>query len=632
MDNNYLPSSQKDQHKFVPKNLSWQLRVKKSLKAFQKTVPLLYLSCALFGIFVYLSKQSSPKDSSSTADNFQYDDSSYRQDANSYVDPYALTSLKKPTLFEEFPFESDVSMLPIAPYAHVQEKLDFRSTMAVYLETIKTYVLKSTSGSSNQQPPVFNFNWKDFVDLNILKPLLEEKPNCFRIGALGATTRIPWPSCLDEPKNLGFVFINPSLQPETEFRLSIRGKSYLFTAAPLPNKLIFLAGELAFVTKVGKKLGLDENTMIDEYVQRKMKDTGTSQDQIIRTPVDPNDELNGIAEALKRDLINFNVDKGKHVSVDKTSFSVQSSKEKSQLANAARHHDNRHFRNVLIKSKDGNWVSEEEYDWRFFNKKLNNLNKKKSLHSVVENYLQLCTNLGITTWLAEESLISWSYNGLIGPWQDTVRFELPAADISRIANSFNYSLVISDPRNGTGNYLIDISPWYLERARYNDGGAAPDVVDGRIIDTNTGLYIELVGVINAPKVPKDIALKSNSDKISDYVVTGNGNFWYLPSLLPLNKTLYEGKLANVPKTIPDEYLEIPSGYNFKDHLRLFVDDTKCTYVPEEEKVKFDQTYIGCCHDNLIWKDYNSTKFATLKFLQMKGDPLNVADETDINFD
>lgn len=623
-------SASKEDYKFVPKNLSLEIRIKKALKTFQKFVPVLYLICLIFAIFVYLSKNKS-KDSYKV-DNFQFDDS-YKLDTNNYVDPYALTSLKKPTMFEEFPFESGVSVLPIAPYEHIQETLDFRATMAIYLETIKTYVQKSTSGSSSQQPPVFNFNWKDFVDLNILKPLLDEKPNCFRIGALGATTRIPWSNCLDEPKNLGFVFINPSLQPETEFRLSIRGKSYLYTAAPLPNKLIFLAGELAFVTKVGKKLSLDESTMIDEFVQRKMKEhQGTTQDLIVRAPIDPSDELKGISESLKRDLINFNVDKTDKVNVDKSAFSVSSSKEKSQLANTARHHDNRHFRNVQIKSRDGNWVSEEQYDWRFFNKKLNNLNKKKSLHSVVENYLQLCTNLGITTWLADMSLTSWNSNGLIGPWEDTVRFELPAADLARIANSFNYSLVISDPRNGTGNFLIDVSPWYLERARYNDGGAAPDAVDARVIDTRTGLYIELVGAIDAPRVPTDLAEKTKSTKLSDYVVTGRGNFWYLPSLLPLNKTVYEGKLTNVPKVIPDEYLTIPSGYNFKDHLRLFVDENKCVYVPEEEKVKFDQTYIGCCHDNQIWKDYNSTKFATKKFLELKGKPLNVADETDINFD
>jgi len=638
MDNDYLPPIEKE-HKFIPKNLSWQIKLKRSLKSFQKTtVPLLYLISVLFGIFVYVSKNSNATDKHGDVDvdifqadsDVKFDDSSY---SNAYVDPYALTSLKKPTMFEEFPFDSDVSMLPIAPYKHVQEKLDFRSTMAIYLETIKTYVHKSTSGASNQQPPVFNFNWKDFVDLNILKPLLEEKPNCFRIGALGATSRIPWENCLDEPRNLGFVFINPSLQPETEFRLSIRGKSYLYTAAPLPNKLIFLAGELAFVTKVGKKLGLDENTMIDEYVQRKIKETSVSQDQIIRTPIDPSDELNGISTALKRELINFNVDKNDRVNVDTNSFSIPSNKEKSILANEARHNDDRHFRDVMIKSRDGNWVSEEQYDWRFFNKKLNNLNKKKSLHSIVENYLQLCTNLGLVTWLAEESLTSWAYNGLIGPWEDTVRFELPAADLARIANSFNYSLVVADPRNGTGNFLIDISPWYLERARYNDGGAAPDAIDGRIIDTKTGLYIELVGVIQAPRIPSDLSEKLNDKKLSNFAVTGRGNFWHLPSLLPLNRTLYEGKLTNVPKTIPEDYGgKIPQGYVFKDHLRLFVDDKKCAYVPEEEKLKFDQTYIGCCHDNSIWKDYNSTKFATQKFMEMKGHPVNVLDETDINFD
>lgn len=615
--------------RFVPSNMSWQIRFKRALHAFQLSVPYWYLISLLFAIFVYVSKRSSST-LLNDVDMISFDDK-YEQDPG-YVDPYALTSLKKPTLFEEFPYQMDTTVLPIAPYKHVQERLDFRATTAIYLESIKNFVQKSVSNGGGIQPPVFNFHWKDFVDLNILKPLLEEKPNCFRIGALGSTSRIPWANCLDEPQNLGFVFITPSLEPESEFRLSIRGKSYLYTAAPLPNKLIFLAGELAFVTKTGKRLGLDENTMIDEYVQRKLKEHGSlTQQQIIKAPINPVHEITGISQTLNRELINFEAGKIFGVDLDVGSFNVQSTKEKAQLANAARHHDDRHFRNVQIKTKDGKWASEEDYDWRFFNKKLNNLNKRKALHGVVENYLQLCTNLGINTWLAGESLTSWQYNGLIGPWEDTIKFELPAADLARVANSFNYSLIVADPRNGTGSYLVDISPWYLERARYNDGGAAPDVADGRIIDTKTGIYIELSGVIQAPRVPAELIQRTKDDALSQYVVTGRGNFWYLPELLPLNRTLYEGKISNVPQTIPSEYRSHPDNYVFRDHLRLFVDEKKCSYVPEEEKEKFDQTYIGCCHDNAIWKEYNSTKFATLKFMEVNGKPLNVIDEVDIDF-
>jgi hypothetical protein len=618
------------EHKLVPKNLSWALRTKKAYRLFKRTIPFWYLLSALFAVFVYITKGA---DISllSDVETIIFEDK-YEQET-SYTDRHAFTSLKKPTLFEDFPYDVDTTVLPIAPYRHVQDKLDLRATIVIYLETLKTFVRKATSaGGSGTQPPVLNFHWKDFVDLNILKPLLQEKPNCFRIGALGSTSRIPWSNCLDEPQNLGFVFITPSLEPETEFRLSIRGKSYLYTAAPLPNKLIFLAGELAFVTKIGKRMGLEEGTMIDEYVQRKMIEQQTlTQEQIMKLPINPSDEIDNISKALGRGLINFESEKTIQTNVDKSLFQVQSTKEKAQLANAARHNDDRHFRNVMIKSKDGKWASEEFYDWRFFNKKLNNLNKRKALHGVVENYLQLCSNLGISTWVSSESMTSWKYNGLIGPWEDTVRFELPAADLARIANSFNYTLIVSDPRNGTGSYLIDISPWYLERARYHDGGASPDIADGRVIDLRTGVYVELFGAIRAPRVPEKLMEVAKTSDVSEFVITGKGNFWYLPDLLPLNRTLYEGKQANVPKTFPTDSPLPPENYVFRDHLRLFVDEKKCTYVPEEEKEKFDLTYIGCCHDDLIWKEYNSTKFATAKFLEVDGSPINVADEVDMHF-
>lgn len=616
--------------KFVPNSLSWKIRAKKAYNTFRKTVPFWYAVSFCFGLFVLLSRRSSTSPLNNV-ETIEFDDK-YELDI-SYVDPYAHTSLKKPTLFEEFTFAADTTVLPIAPYMHVQDRLDFRATTTIYIEAIKNFVQKTTSNSgAGTQPPVFNFHWKDFVDLNILKPLIEEKPNCFRIGALGSSSRIPWSSCLDEPQNLGFVFITPSLEPETEFRLSIRGKSYLYTAAPLPNKLIFLAGELAFVTNIGKRLGLDEGTMIDEYVQRKLvANPALTQEQIIKAPVNPVNEIDNIAEILNRGLINFAAEKKQFIDVDRNLFNTQLSKEKSALANSARHYDDRHFRNVMIKSKDGKWASEELYDWRFFNKKLNNLNKRKALHNIVENYLQLCTNLGINTWLAPEVMTSWQHNGLVGPWEDTVRFELPAADLTRITNSFNFSLIISDPRNSTGSYLVDITPWYLERARYNDGGASPDESDGRIIDTKTGVYIELLGVMQAPKIPRELLDRTGDSDINEYVVTGKGNFWYLPELLPLNRTLYEGKLANVPKVLPEKFQEHPPGYIFRDHLRLFVDEKKCSYVPEEEKEKLDLTYIGCCHDDLIWTEYNSTKYATLKFMQAMGSSINVEDERAIDF-
>lgn len=578
---------------------------------------------------MYFAKQQEHSIIENDVDIVSFKDE-YQQDS-SYTSGDSLSSMSKANELQDFPFSQDTSVLPIAPYKNIQDKLDFRATMDIYLECIKDFVAKSSSGLS-LQPPVFSFNWKDFVDLNILKPLLVEKPNCFRIGALGATSRVPWPNCLDEPKNLGFVFITPSLEPEPELRLSIRGKSYLYTAAPIPKKIVFLAGELAFVTKVNKKAGLLESKMIDDYVRRKHEaHPNLRLEQIIKSPINPVHEINEITKILKRDLINFDTEKSLEVNVDSNSFRSPGAKQKSDEANSARHFDDRHFRNVLVKSRDGKWVSEEYYDWRFFNKKLNNLNKRKALHAVVENYLQLCTNIGISTWLSSESLVSAQYNGLIGPWEDTVKFELPATDLKRLANSFNYTLIVSDPRNDTGSYLVDISPWYLERARHNDGGAAPDVADGKIIDTKTGVYIELNGVIQAPEIPENLLAKTDDKDLSKYVTTGKGNFWYLPDLLPLKKTLYEGKLANIPKVIPKEFSTPPSGYVFREHLRLFANETKCSYVPEEEKDKFDLSYIGCCHDNLIWKEYNSTKFATLRFMEVNGYPMNVLDEVDINF-
>lgn len=595
-------------------------------RSYRKTVPVWYLFSILFGVFVFFSRRGSD-DTVDDIEHYSFNDQ-YKQDIS---EPNSVLQLAKNTQLEEFPFSSDTSVLPIAPYKNIEDKLDFRATLEIYLDVVKDSVDKSVNGKGGSAP-VFSFDWKDFVDLNILKPLLKEKPNCFTIGALGATSRIPWENCLDEPQNLGFVFITPSLEPETEFRLSIRGKSYLYSAAPLPKKLIFLAGELSFVTRVNKKSSLLENKMIDEYVQRKiLAFPELKREQLLKAPINPNHQIKDISKILNRGLVNFEAEKLLDINVDSSSFQFTADPLKAKLANEARHYDDKHFRNVLLKTKDGQWVSEEFYDWRFFNKKLSNLNKRKALHSITENFLQFCSNLGYKAWLAGDSLTSTQYNGLISPWEDTVKFEMPAEDLTKMTQSFNYSLILSDPRNDTGSYLIDISPWYLQRAIYNDGGAAPDAADTRIIDTKTGIYIEINGVVEAPRIPPDMLERTSDKDISNYVVSGKGNFWYLPELLPLQRIIYEGKVANIPKTIPQDYLKPPAEYIYRDHLRLFVEEGKCSYVPEEEKENFDLSYIGCCHDNIIWKEYNSTKFATLNFKKITGLPVNVLNEVDINF-
>ncbi|ODV83228.1 hypothetical protein CANARDRAFT_25211 [[Candida] arabinofermentans NRRL YB-2248] len=573
----------------------------------------------------------------------------------------------------EFPFDAQTCVLPNAPFKHVLETTDIRSTYTIYYDAIRMY-LDELKINPKAGLPEFDFHWKDWIDMKDLQPLIEQKPNCFAAGVLGSNIRTPWPDCIDSNKienefDLNFYFNKPAKDYENEYRLNLRGKTYLYKIAPNPSRLIFLAGDLAFVVKVGDRKDIVKSGMLEKYIKGRMEKLDVTYQQLITAPISTLDTLEEISISLGRPLVDLDNVKLSEIKLSSDQFELLPNKKKSKKAQLAFLSNDKHFYDTLIRL-DERTVIQGKYDWRFFNKLINDeLENRGSWHQLIRAWLQFSSNLGITSWLADEALLGWSRNGLLSPWEKSVHFEVPAKDMIRLAESFNQSLVIQDPRDGTGSFLIDISPHYMERARENNGNASPESIDLKFIDTRTGLYIEVNGLMlskdsldipsnaiemleNESKVWKDVKIVDNRYKVDSnlkkFINSGTGRMYHIDQLSPLRRTLFEGRLANVPyrfKAVLDMlYKDILNlheffGHKYIPHLRLWVDSSKCKYVPDEDIEHFKNggsNFIGACHDHKIWKEYDMTRAATLfKFWEADKDyslKLSSSDELPLLYD
>ncbi|ODV96409.1 hypothetical protein PACTADRAFT_49761 [Pachysolen tannophilus NRRL Y-2460] len=557
--------------------------------------------------------------------------------------------------FEYFKYKADAVMLPIAPYKHIQESNDLRSTQLVYLHAIKQY-LKKVKESGKNNPPQFDFHWKDWIDMSELNPLISEKPNCFIAGVLGSNIRTEWDGCIDidskDPNELHFYFQNPAVEPESEFRLALRAKSYLYSAAPIPERIVFLAGELAFVVKSANKRELAKNGMLVSFIKNKLDESNEQkekifrieEDDVIKQPISASNLLHEIEIEIGRNLTTLDSPGFQYIEVDLSNFEFPPNKKKTKKALQARIANEKHFHNALVKQDDNSF--ESNYDWRFFEKTLDHQRHRAALHHTIRSWLQMSSNLGIITWLSRETLIGWGRNGLILPWETVIHFELPAKELIKLAMSFNNSLVVADASENSNTYLLDVSPHFMERTRENDGGASPEAPDARFIDTKTGVYIELNGLaVTDAELPDSIKKQhpSESKNRKNFANSGMGKFYRLKDILPLKKTLFEGRSANVPYNAMEitltDYPDVVTtddffNYHYHDHLRLWIPAGKCNYVPQEDITLFENgqsSYIGACHDNNIWREYNMTEHATrFRKIEIESEePLTISPKDDL---
>lgn len=147
-------------------------------------------------------------------------------------------------------------------------------------------------------------------------------------------------------------------------------------------------------------------------------------------------------------------------------------------------------------------------DKRFFNSD-NLINDDQEyfgrLNSMIRTFQKFTRANGLISWLGHGTLYGYLYNGHSFPWDNDFDLQMPIKHLHLMAQYFNQSLILEDPREGNGRYIVDVGDSLTVRVN----GNGRNNIDARLVDVDTGLYIDITGLSVSDAPPKD--------KLKDYM-------------------------------------------------------------------------------------------------------------------
>ncbi|KAL4881245.1 fungal-specific transcription factor domain-containing protein [Aspergillus karnatakaensis] len=158
------------------------------------------------------------------------------------------------------------------------------------------------------------------------------------------------------------------------------------------------------------------------------------------------------------------------------------------------------------------------------------------LSALIQTYLSTMADLGAETWIMHGSLLAWWWNQKIS--EPTIHF---------LADYYNMTEHHFDLEGVEGGrtYLLEINPQYVVRSKMDKA----NVIDGRWIDTSSGLFIDITAV------RADDAGRANG-KPGALMCKDRHNFDEA-DIYPLRISYFEDVPARIPyaytKLLQDEY-------------------------------------------------------------------------------
>lgn len=276
------------------------------------------------------------------------------------------------------------------------------------------------------------------------------------------------------------------------------------------------------------------------------------------------------------------------------------------------------------------------YDWRFFNGALNydrigwterELTTRTNiiLDRLLRNWNRFAEEKGIITWIMHGPLLSWYWDGLMFPFDVDIDIQMPAVELARLARSYNQTLVVEDPTEGYGRFLIDVGTYIHNRGISEKSNH----IDARFVDVDSGIYIDITGLskskANTPEEYNDNGLANIEKGFEDDQVEiyndRRKHFYKLEQLSPLRYSMLGGVPVFIPLTITDrlifEYSKGLSDYEFHDWY--FVNRLNLWLRKEQLAPVFDQAEVsdenGINRDKLLNKVLHMTDDQALQLLE-----------------
>lgn len=303
----------------------------------------------------------------------------------------------------------------------------------------------------------------------------------------------------------------------------------------------------------------------------------------------------------------------------------------------------KYFHEVSINSKIGHvWRAGTHYDWRFFQNIKSLWERYQTLNELYDAWSIFAKEEHVVNWLSHGNLLSWAWSGGQFLWDQDIDLQLPMSHFFFLATNYNNTVFVYKRRHSNAKlFYLDINPAFMDNHHGNYG---LNVIDGRFIDMESGLYIDLTS-LSFKNLDDEIKHKSNSisvfrNKWIDFfigkikrkkrdkktTVIGDKNFHLyqsIDSFSSLRKVPY-GFLkseAMIPHSILDILTEeYPYGLKSKHYLDYYYDLKFHGWIKNYKKISKSSesdNYEGLSKNNFEkiknqWKDHYISELSYCK--------------------
>lgn len=262
----------------------------------------------------------------------------------------------------------------------------------------------------------------------------------------------------------------------------------------------------------------------------------------------------------------------------------------------------------------------------FFKRYIGDRERQSIIHHMIRAWFQFANSYGFISWINYGSLLGWAYNGVNMPWDTDVDIQLPINHLDRLAQNFNQSLIIENPKFGNGKFLLEISPTYIRQ------GNGKNFIDARFIDINSGIYIDISALSHTNfKPPSQF---SNTEK-NFPIHCKNWNWHDLNQINPIRHTYFEGASVYIPHNVStllsQKYGESSyttnhhfHNHNYQKDIRMWVSDDICPKSPGLSRFKTPTdpstlSWYGACNNAILQDEYQITYECTKRHAQLNID-------------
>lgn len=303
--------------------------------------------------------------------------------------------------------------------------------------------------------------------------------------------------------------------------------------------------------------------------------------------------------------------------------------------------------------------SGSHYDWRFFQGSyITNDYRQSIIHKLARTWLRFCFENGLKTFIAYGSMLGWIRNGLTLPWDGDIDALVTMESLNLLARNFNQTLIVDySSKDGfqsamTG-YLIDINPAYYSRVK----GDGNNVIDGRLIDVSTGVYLDITALAWTKNYLKEVQINDKLKKLVDkdyemnkiFAVEGdrygqtlmeqlkqlqdehelvhckNDNVYTVRELSVMIPFYFEGARAYFPheyeniiwRLYPKALTRITEpSHVFDSEYRLWINIYDCPEMADESGTVYINAPFGTCNNSRVIQEYELTHDYTARHLSM----------------